>query len=114
MPIGADVVAVDVACYMSACKITFSPAEFRESEVTGPFLFLFVCVTQEHHSENVVGLTTSASNSLDESTELALRNLGLGASSNPDNVEPILRKRQYVLQVGEHYSSFLSVFVFQA
>ena len=49
---------------------------------------------QEHHSENVLGLASGTS-SLDEQ-EQGLRSMHLG---NPDDVEPILRKRQYVLQV---------------
>lgn len=41
----------------------------------------------------------SGNSSLDEPEQhqAALRHLGL--NSGPDNVEPILRKRQYVLQV---------------
>lgn len=49
---------------------------------------------KELHTENVLGLA-SATGSMDEQ-EQGLRNMHLG---NPDDVEPILRKRQYVLQV---------------
>ena len=49
---------------------------------------------KEHHSENLLGLA-SGTGSLDEQ-EQGLRSMHLG---NPDDVEPILRKRQYVLQV---------------
>lgn len=51
---------------------------------------------QEHHSENVLGLGSQGMCSLDEQ-EQGLRSMQLGI--NPDDVEPILRKRQYVLQV---------------
>jgi hypothetical protein len=51
---------------------------------------------KEHHSENVLGLGSQGMCSLDEQ-EQGLRSMQLGI--NPDDVEPILRKRQYVLQV---------------
>ena len=51
---------------------------------------------QEHHSENALGLGSQGMSSLDEQ-EQGLRSMQLGI--NPDDVEPILRKRQYVLQV---------------
>ncbi|KAI9551891.1 hypothetical protein GHT06_022227 [Daphnia sinensis] len=51
--------------------------------------------SQEHHSENVLGLGSQGMCSLDEQ-EHGLRNIQLGIST--DDVESILRKRQYVLQ----------------
>lgn len=64
-------------------------------------------ILKEHHSENVLGLV-SGTGSMDEQ-EQGLRNMHLG---NPDDVEPILRKRQYVLQVYTIISLFLSIFYF--
>lgn len=68
--------------------------------------FLLKCwyFEQELHNENVLAIA-SGSGSLDEQ-EQGLRHMHLG---NPDDVEPILRKRQYVLQV--KWLSILYLFV---